>query len=291
MENPNVVAAIGTVNSYIAVVTAPNYLRSNLLFLTPGSRVSAVTKNNQPYVFRLTVNEQQLQQYTVQYLAKNHMKNILLYYVNDDDGQDAANKFEYFANQSGLNLMARRAYEQDIDDYKTVLKNWQLLYQIDALVLYGDLPHVADIIKTARQVGIKAPIIGTPSMFNPELITLAGDAANGVIVPTVGMISSQNSGYINFAKNYQAQYRAMPDYAAIMGYDSVLLLANVIKQAGTLTPSKLIKQLHNANGYQGLLMHYQFDSIGDLRKPPLSLWQIQNEKFVKIFPLSENNKD
>lgn len=267
IDDPDIMAVIGHFNADVALAVAPLYRWNGLVFLTP-AKVTRLTNLNQPFVYRLNANEEQIQQQIAQYINKNGYKNILIYYANTVDGSDIANQLEKFADPLDIDIIDRRAYEPGGETDKKIIEDWKNLYQFDAMILTGDPQQVANMVKLTRDIGIMTPIIIESSSFINQSIMAAN---NTIIIPSIYHVRDENREYSNFVSAYQKKYKVKPDLLAMLGYDSVFLLVEKIKESNSLHAENLIKKFHMGSEVDGLLAKYKFDAHGDLIDPFIAI--------------------
>jgi branched-chain amino acid transport system substrate-binding protein len=121
-------------------------------------------------------------------------------------------------------------------------------------VIYGStfFPNIAIFIKQLRQAGVTAPVLGSPGWASRDLPKVAGPA-NMRNVFYVGSVYFEGSGTSKAVSAMETAYKKMfgklPDtHNAVLGYQSIYLLAQALKKAGSTNAQKLaaaFKQFKN----------------------------------------------
>lgn len=278
-ENPDMVAVIGHLNSYIALPAAAIYQSAGLVYLTPGA--SSYQLNSQGYdlVFRSVSSNRSLGKYMAEHMAAQGYRRVAIYYVKDKTNQNMANYFEQRARELGLSIVDRRSYLQGGQDFSGAIQNWKDLYQFDALFLAANMPDAAYFITQARKMGLSVPIVGDDGLDTPQLMEVAGAAAEGVLMPQVFGQDDSWPAYRHFSEIFVRKYHQPPPTNADEGYDAVHLLAQAIRLANSSVPEKIADALHNTQKWPGASGEFTFDDKGDIPGKKIGLQVVRGGKF------------
>lgn len=278
-QDPSVVAVLGHLDTYIAVPVASSYEFSGIVMVSPGSTGMRLTQQGFGRIFRTMVNNRESSIQLAEYAAKQNYRRIVIYYINNDYGRDLANFFEQRANDLNLTIVDRRAYEKVGGNHARVLAEWRNFHKFDALFLAGSLPEGAQIIREAREMGIDAAILGGIGLDAPSLISQAGKHAEGVVVTSVFHPDIPRPEVQNFTAAYQQRFGEKPDASAAQGYDTVFLLAEAIKKAGSAEPDKIAAALRTTKLWQGVTGNHSFNEQGELTDKKIVLNVVRNGRF------------
>ena len=120
----------------------------------------------------------------------------------------------------------------------------------DVILTYAIGPELAQIANGMAKLGWKVPMIGSWTLSMANFIDTAGPNGNGAMMPQTFIQLADTPKRKAFIEAYQAAYKIdrMPSpVSAAQGYDSVLLLAAAIKQAGSTDGRKIREALENLN--------------------------------------------
>lgn len=262
-DDAGVVAVIGHLNSYIANPASLIYERAGMVNLTPAASGQKVTENGLHLLFRAVPGNREQGRQIADYAAAQGYKNIAVYYMKNDDGIDLVNHFEQRANSIGLTVADRRSYHPGGDNYALVLADWASFLKFDAIFLIGDASQGGQILREARQAGIKAPIFAAGGLDWARLIPDAGQAAEGTVVFSLFGSDEPRPLVRSFVGHYRQRFGIEPDSAAAQGYDSLKLLAHAINQGKSIDPERIAATLHATHDWQGVTGRYDFDARGD----------------------------
>lgn len=278
-NNPNMVAVIGHLNSYISIPASATYQSAGLLMISPGSSGMRLTHQGFNLVFRTMQNDKNQGEQLADYAQSQDYHNVIIYYIDNAYGLDLANYFEQHASDLGINIVDRRSYDKSSHHYRHVLEDWKSLYSFDAIFLAGSLPESSQIIREMRRVGIKVPVFGGLGLDSPQLIQLGGSAVEGTVVASSFSPGMPGPKVPKFDREYLARFGKLPDSSAAGGYDTVDLLAYAMRKAGTTVPAKMAAVLHKTRGWVGVTGRYTFDANGDVVHKPMVFKIVKNGRF------------
>jgi branched-chain amino acid transport system substrate-binding protein len=141
---------------------------------------------------------------------------------------------------------------------------------------YNEVPL---IVQQARELGINVPILGSDSWGTPDLLSLCGDACNGLFFSThyaPDIATEVAQGFINA---YEDRFGEKPDDVAALTYDAFELLFEAMRQAGSIEKSAIRDQLAEVDRFEGVTGIMSFDDQGDPTKCAVII-QIQNGAFT-----------
>jgi len=109
-----------------------------------------------------------------------------------------------------------------------------------AIICWGTNPGPAVIAKNVKTLGITLPLFNSHGIANQEFITLAGDAANGVIFPAGKIIAlnavpdtdPQKLVLQKFLTDYQAAYNSVPNTFAGHAWDAIQMVVMAMTAVG-----------------------------------------------------------
>jgi branched-chain amino acid transport system substrate-binding protein len=281
-ENTDMVAVIGHNDSYIALPAAAIYHSAGLVYLNPGSIDYQLNSHDYEQTFRSVPSNRNIAKHMAEYMAAQGYKRIAMYYVKEKAYQDLANYFEQRAIELGLTIIDRRPYLPGNRDFSKVIHNWKELYQFDALFLGAKMPEGAHIIDQMRKIGLNVPIITSLGLDTPQLIAIAGTAAEGVLVPEILSVDKNSPKKQHFDDSYFKKYHQTPSTSAALGYDSVFLLEQAIRQANSSVPEKIAIALHNTQKWLGVTGEFSFDDKGDIPDKKIGFKVVHGGQFETV---------
>lgn len=165
---------------------------------------------------------------------------------------------ENFVKEGGA-VTAEESYLQKDTDFKATLTKIKATNP-DFLYVPGYYQEVGLIVKQARELGMNMPIAGGDGWDSAKMPEIAGLAAlNNTYFSS--LYSPEDSSDINknFVAAYEKAYGQKPDVFAALSYDSALLVAEAIKNAGSTEPAKISEAMAKINGFSGVSGSVTFD--------------------------------
>lgn len=163
-----------------------------------------------------------------------------------------------FVKEGGA-VTAEESYLQKDTDFKATLTKIKATNP-DFLYVPGYYQEVGLIVKQARELGMNMPIAGGDGWDSAKMPEIAGAAAlNNTYFSS--LYSPEDSSDINknFVAAYEKAYGQKPDVFAALSYDSALLVAEAIKNAGSTEPAKISEAMAKINGFSGVSGSVTFD--------------------------------
>lgn len=265
--NPEVVAVIGHLQSYVSVPTSSIYENGGVVMVAPFSTDPQLTARGFQHVFRMTFTDEETGRQMAEHAAREGYRRVAIYYVRSAYGRGLANAFEEHAGEVGISIAARASYEPvarfDARTFEPTLRQWTQL-DVDAVFLAGEIPVAGHLIAEMRRMGLDQPILGGDAMSFPALITAAGPAAEGTVVAAAFHADEPREEVARFARAFRERHGAEPDPAAAMGYDVVYTLARAMEHSGSPAPDALARGLRGLAPWEGVTGRIAFDEQGDL---------------------------
>ena len=196
------------------------------------------TTENRPYVFRACFLDQ-FQGPVLANFAKEEFgakKAAVLYDIGSDYPKGLAEFFkEAFEKINGPgSVVAFETFSTKDVDFSAQLTN---IVRSGADVLftpqyYNEVPL---IVKQAKELGWKKPILGSDSWGSAELMNLCGDACKGYFFSTHYAAAGAKGATKEFIDKYNAKYGYVPDEVAALTWDAINLMCMAIQNTGGLT--------------------------------------------------------
>lgn len=268
VDNPEVMAVIGHLQSHVTVPAAAIYDAGGLLLLSPASTSAELTSQSFSRVFRATFTNQAVGRQMADYTIQQGYRNVAIYYVRSIYGRALANAFEErLASSSAVSMVARDSYDpnQEIGagTVRPILERWRNL-DVDAVFLAGTVPSAGRIVAELRNAGFEAPIIGGDSLSSPGFIQLGGDATEGAVVACFFHPNAVRPEAVRFVEAFKAHYGSEPDAAAALAYDALSVLAEAMRNAPTPKPDDVAVALRTLESWRGVTGDFAFDDEGNL---------------------------
>lgn len=201
-------------------------------------------------------------QKTFAYLKKKGWTNIAIITAADGFGRDGKFWLEKLAPDYGLKIIATESFQPTDNDMTTQLVKIKAASP-QAIVCWTIGKAGAIVAKNVRQLAINSPLFQCHGLPDPIYIKLAGEAAEGNIMPSTKLMVAnqlpdtdpQKKVILEFIRLYKEVYKYDRQFPinTHSGYawDAIYIVANAMKKAGT-NNEKLREEIERTKGYVGV---------------------------------------
>ena len=134
-------------------------------------------------------------------------------------------------------------------------------------------------LKEARELGINSTILGNSESEDPNMLRVAGDAAEGYIISSSEPKEKTRKIAI-FEKKYENEFGTLPDVLAANAYDSLMLQILSYEKCHGDSDCMII-ELHKVKGYSGVSGMININQDGSTAKQ--NVFKIVKDKqFIAI---------
>ena len=175
-----VAAVTGGVGSSIVMACAPIAEQEKVVFLSSGATSPLITEAGEN-IFRLRLSGKlEVEAMAEEAIKTYKISKLAVIFVNTDYG---AGNFEVFKKKYesvGGSIGYSEGYEQGTSDFRTVIAKLRQSHY-DGVYLIGHSLEMAHFLRQAKELGFQDRIFSTIGIESPEVIKIAGNAAEGVI--------------------------------------------------------------------------------------------------------------
>ena len=288
LEQDKVVALISGSYSTPTKTVAPVVQTAKIPMIVAYAVNPAITQGGN-CVFRAIYTGPIQAQAMAEYAVKEKgYKNFAVLNVNNDYGNSNAEGFVNYVGKIGGNVVITRNFGDGTKDFKAILTSIKGKNP-DAIYVGSYYNEASQICQQAKQLGINAPIMGSDGFDSPKMIELGGSDVEGVVFTTPFFRAEPRKLVQDFTKAYMAKYNREPDMLSAQAYDSVLILVDAIKRAGSTDKEAIRKALAETKELECVTGKISFDDKNEVIKPVI-LTEIKNGKFEFVKSLLISNK-
>lgn len=269
---------IGPLPSAVTLAVAPICEKNKIVIMSSSS--NPVITNAGDYIFRNWPSDDFEGSAMAQYTIKKGLGKIAILHINNEYGLGVANVFQKEYSMLGGKLLIIETYSQGSSNMRSQLTKIKG-YKPDAIYLIGHAKENGHVIKQAKDLNIKAQILGTVGIESPDLINIAGKSAEGIIytAPTFDPKSS-NPVVKTFQDSYAQQFGTESNIFSAIMYDALKIIVLMIEKYD-YDSNKIKDGLYKLKNYPGVSGITTFDENGDVIKP-IMFKTIINKQFVLI---------
>ncbi|MED4203750.1 ABC transporter substrate-binding protein [Neobacillus mesonae] len=271
MSNDDIVGLIGPTLSTEMNVVGPEADMNGIPIMGTSTTAEGIPQIGD-YVFRNSLPEALAIPASIKKAVDKYgAKKVAILYGNDDvftkSGFDTMKKA---AEDMGLDILTIETFQKGQSDYNAQLTKIKGL-KPDLILCSALYNEGAVIMDQARKVGIDVPFVGGNGFNSPQVIDIAGKAADGLIVATPWFAEKQDPKVQDFVKKYETEYGKKPDQFAAQAYDALYIYAEALKNAGEADRDALRDSLAKIKDFPGILGNFSFDKDGDVVMEPTVL--------------------
>jgi branched-chain amino acid transport system substrate-binding protein len=233
-----------------------------------GGEAAGLTRQGNPYIFRTSLSQAAAMPKIAAYMQKEiKAKNIAVVWVNNDFGKGGRDAILPELAKLGITVGADISTEQGQADFAAdaiKVKN----ANVDAVFVYLNEEESARFLSAAKQQGVGKPMIGETTLLGSKVISLAGDAANGVRGHVGLSIDAPIPAFQEFGKKFQAKYNYASDHNGLKGYMAVSMIKWGTEKQKSFDKKGLADTLRGATitpaDEPGIMIKTKIEANGDL---------------------------
>lgn len=228
-----------------------------LISCAAGIGITAPAKER-VWVFKTAQTDQMAVSRIFQYLQKQGLTKVAILTVSTGFGISGKEQLEAQAPKYGLGIVGNEIFgEKDTDMTPQLTKIRGTDAQ--AVICWGTGPAPALVAKNMKQLGFTIPLIQSHGAASKKFIELAGDAADGIIMPAGKLVvykqlpdtDPQKKVCQDYDDMYRKKYNAPASSFGGYAYDAFNILKMAIEKAGT-DKAKVRDAIENTKNYVGV---------------------------------------
>jgi branched-chain amino acid transport system substrate-binding protein len=289
IKDDRVAAIIGpsTTGDTMAVIPLVERARIPMISCAAGIKITDPVKK---WVFKTAQNDSLAVARIYEHLKKTKISKVAIITVSDSFGSSGREQLKAQAAGFGIQIVEDDTYgpkDTDMTSQLTKIRG----SQAQAVICWGTNPGPAVIARNAKQLGLNLPLYMSHGVSSKKFIELAGDAAEGIILPSGRVLVAdllptndrQKKSLISFVKDYQSHFKAEGDHFGGHAWDAVMLLKGAIEKGGD-NPSAIRDQLEMTRRFAGIGGVFSFspDNHHGLTKDAFVLVRIKNKDWALV---------
>jgi branched-chain amino acid transport system substrate-binding protein len=273
---------LGEVASSNSLAMAPKAQAAQVPMITPTSTNPKVTEVGD-YIFRVCFIDPFQGKVMAKFAHDNlKVKNVAVLKDNKSDySLGLASVFTKEWVAMGNTIAGEEAYSKGDTDFRgqlTAIKGTKP----DAIYVPGYYTDVGVIARQARELGIKAPLMGGDGWESEKLFELGGSAIEGSYFSNHYSSEDPSPRVQDFIKSYKAKYAGtMPDSLGALGYDAAMVAVAAIGRAKDLSGPSIKDEIAKTKDHPGVAGNITLDAKRNATKPAVVL-QVKDGKTVYV---------
>jgi branched-chain amino acid transport system substrate-binding protein len=245
VKETGVAMLVGGFHSSNTVYTARMAEKLDRPFLICTAADDRITQRGWPNIFRLNPPASGytagLEDFFMDHLKP---KSMAIIYENSPYGTGAALRMMWFCRENGIDIQKIIPYHKERlkkDYYQRILSPLKAKGEVpDVVYMVSYLKDAVAVVREIRELQLNALLVGGAGGFtHPKFITNSGDSANFVLTATLWHQEIKNPGTKAYYDAYVRKYAVKPDYHGAEAYSALLVVADALKRAKTLSPQDI----------------------------------------------------
>jgi branched-chain amino acid transport system substrate-binding protein len=289
IKDDKVVAIIGpsTTGDTMAVIPLVEKAQIPMISCAAGIKITDPVKK---WVFKTAQNDSLAVARIFEQFNKKKITKIAILTVSDSFGSSGREQLVAQAKSHNVQIILDETYgpkDTDMTAQLTKIRGTGA----QAIVCWGTNPGPAIIARNVKQLGLNIPLYMSHGVSSKKFIDLAGDAAEGITLPSGRVLVAdlladtdpQKKNLIKFVKDYQARYKAEGDHFGGHAWDAVMLLKGAIERGGN-SPETIRNQLEQTKNFSGIggIFNYSAQDHAGLTKDAFVLVEVKNKDWALV---------
>ena len=289
INRDKVVAISGDFSSTATLAEREVANRNKIVMVNAVSVHPKICGPEYPYVFRISNVMEAVSVPFIEYVAKTlKPKMVGLLAVTSDHGRSAVTSNTELYGKYGIRISAVEWMKSGDTDFYTQITNILATKPDSVYIVTDENAQLVGTLKQLKELGFKGHILGTSSYGRDDIVALAGkELLEGMYIegPPLDLVIDRPAVQ-DWWKRYEKRWGRPPMSFSLRGYDTILLLADAVKRANTLTEKEKIREAMAKTNIREVLFGYNgapnFDELGQA-KQYFGVFQYRNGKRVVIY--------
>jgi len=272
---------IGHLNSGTSIPASDLYNNNGIVQISPSATALKYTANGYKGTFRVMANDGQQGKVLGEFAVKKlKAKSIAVIDDKTSYGQGLANEFIKSAEANGIKIVSHEYTTNQAVDFSAILTSIKGK-KPDLVFFAGMDPQGAPLVKQLKSLGLNAKFMMGDGGFTPKMSEIAGTAAEGMYASLPGVPMDKMPNGLDFAKRYEAKFKQPIQLYAPYCYDATNVMIAAMQKANSIEPAKYLPELAKIS-FDGVTSKITFDEKGDLKGGAITMYQVQQGKWVAL---------
>jgi len=273
---------IGPYGSAATLMASAEAERAQRVLINGAGASLAVHKRAPRYLFQTTMPNSAYGVGVLELAKAAGFTSMAILAREDQTAREMAEATRERALKEEFKVADVQVYRGGTDDFAPYLGKEHL--GADAWIVFGELRDTADLLRSLRRLGYAPRLFFARSVADPRLIGLLGQDAEFALAPREYDPKLNTHGNERFAAAFAKKWSSPPSFAAAQGYAAATVLAEAVRQAGSLDQAKLRATLAQMEA-DTVLGGYKVDpQSGEQRAAKPAVVQIQMGRQAVVWP-------
>jgi branched-chain amino acid transport system substrate-binding protein len=285
VAHDHVVAVIGFTDTNSVMACGPTVQKAGLPFITAGATSPKIPQQIGDKAYLACFGDNVQAAVGAEFGFKNFGKNAYALWDKSADYTILLEKyFKDRYTQLGGSIVLEDSYDNKATDYSAQIAKINALPQQPDFYFIAAMPYnVGQVVKQFRAAGLEKPIIGGDGYDTPDIVTVAGKATDNVYFTTHALMDEQGgtAGIRKFIAAFRQEYGHAPANAfGALGYDTMYLLADAIRRAGSTEAAALLRAIQDTKDFPGITGKISYPNGSHVPQKGVTVIAIKDGKFT-----------
>ncbi len=264
LSTQGIVAVLGTYGSSITEASQNIYDEEQIIQIANGSTAIRLSEKGLQYFFRTCTRDDEQGQVAAKTIQDMGFGKVAILHDNTTYAKGLADETKALL-EGNVEIVFYDALTPGERDYNAILTKMKAAGP-EVVFFTGYYPEAGLLLRQKSEMGWDVPFIGGDANNNPDLVKIAGVAAEGFYFlspPVPQDLPSQKAK--DFLAAFEKKYNALPGSIwAVLSGDGFLVITEAIRATGSTDSDTLADYLHNKmTDFQALTGKLSFNEKGD----------------------------
>jgi branched-chain amino acid transport system substrate-binding protein len=259
----NVTAIIGPSLTPTSLAVIPVVERAELPLISCAAG-NQITEPIKPWVFKTAQSDIHAVSSIYNHMRQKEITKVAIMIQSDSFGESGRDQLLKQAGDFGIEVVAQENFGIRDTDTTAQLTNIRRANP-EAIICWGTNPGPAVVARNIQQLGMGIPLYNSHGVASPRFIELAGNSAEGILLPTGRILVAdllpdsdpQKQVLKDYIKAYEERYNETASSFGGYAFDGINIFAEALK--GTGGDKKQIRDnLEKITGHVGISGEFNF---------------------------------
>ena len=290
VRNQGAVMLVGGYSSSNTVYMAGMAEKLDRPFLISTAADDRITQRKWKNVYRINPPASEYTQGLEEFfLSTIKPESIAIVYENSPYGTGGALRMMFFCREKGIEIRKILPYHRERTNPAYIQRILSPLKDEppDVIYMVSYLKDAIAMVKEIRAMEIKSLLVGGAGGFtHPDFITKSGEDANLMLTVTLWFPELKYPGIRQYCDEYSKACGMIPDYHAAEAYSALLVAADALRRADSLSPQSIRAALDRTDMITpfGPVKFSSFEKYERQNNLPTQVLQVINGKLTCVWP-------
>jgi branched-chain amino acid transport system substrate-binding protein len=285
VEQDKVPVFIGYTDTDSVLAAGPTFQAASIPFITVGATSPKIPTQVGDMMFLACFGDNVQAAVGAEYAYKTFGHNA--YFLWDKGVEYTTLLGGYFKSrftELGGTIALEDSYDDKATDFSAQITKIKALNPQPDFYYVAAMPYnIGPLVKQFRDAGITGPIVGGDGYDTPDLISVAGAAADNTYFTTHALMDATGGTdpIKKFMADYKAEYGNDPENAfAALGYDTLNLMVDAIKRAGGTDSAAVKSAIESTKDFPGITGSITFSADSHVPQKGVTVIDVKGGKFT-----------